>query len=634
MGGAAWQRGVLKKVEAIHFILLAGLIHGLLYVFLLPPWQHYDEPGHFEVAWLIANRPGLPSPGEYDQGMRREAAASMIEHGFFKDLNLQPNLLDQNAPIWIGISQTDNPPLYYWIAALPLRLVRTSDITFQLYLCRFISLLFYLLTILAAYGALTELTPADNPVRWLIPVTLVLLPGFTELMTAVNSDVGAVAFFSLFLWASLHMIQRGFTLTRLIAASLVAAACYWTKNTAAIALPLLAFPVLFSILRGRRQAIAWALLCTGILVSVLVIFTSGDVAYWYQPTSQTTATRAASPQAPLGSYAFQLDASSGAQTDNLIQLLSSSQVQKLRGKTVTFGYWIWVNQPVKLPSPLIKDDQQVYSESIEATPKPAFHAFAVKIAGNTYHLQIVLKAPVEPGIVIYLDGLVLVKGDFTQSGTPVMLDDGGQRGTWGGKSFVNPIRNASAEQAWPRPRALIQSLINKISPLRPNMVLASLADWQNSRWYYRTTAKQLLQTFWGQFGWGHIPLSRNTYIALSILTALGVCGGLVRFWRSRKSIAWGAFALLAAAVLWIWGAALVRGIHSITGDVFIPSARYAFPAIIPTLWVLCAGWAELPRLFERWLRIPAWMKIAVFLESFLLLDILSIWTIARYYGKL
>jgi hypothetical protein len=42
----------------------------------------------------------------------------------------------------------------------------------------------------------------------------------------------------------------------------------------------------------------------------------------------------------------------------------------------------------------------------------------------------------------------------------------------------------------------------------------------------------------------------------------------------------------------------------------------------------------LPRLFERWLRIPAWMKIAFFLESFLLLDILSLWTIARYYGKL
>src|SRR3989304_2517440 len=125
MGSATRQRGVLKKVGAIYIILIAGLFHGLLYVFLVPPWQHYDEPGHFEFAWLIANRPGWPSPGEYDQDMRREVAASMIEHNFFVDITLRPDLLDQYSPIWIGISQTDNPPIYYWFTALPLRLVQT-----------------------------------------------------------------------------------------------------------------------------------------------------------------------------------------------------------------------------------------------------------------------------------------------------------------------------------------------------------------------------------------------------------------------------------------------------------------------------------------------------------------------------
>jgi hypothetical protein len=634
VGGAARQRGVLKKVGAIHLILLAGLIHGLLYVLLLPPWQHYDEPGHFEFAWLIANRPGLPSAGEYDQGMRREVAASMVEHSFFKDLNIQPNLLDQYTPIWIGISQTDNPPIYYWITSLPLRLVPTSDITFQLYLCRLVSLVFYLLTILAAYGVLSELTAPGNPARWLIPATLVLLPGFTDLMTAVNSDVGAVAFFSLFLWACLRMIQRGFKLTRLVTTGLLAAACFWTKNTAAIALPLLVIPILFSLLRERRQWIAWILLGVGIPIGIFFVFTSGDVAFWYQPIPQNTPTRVASTQAPLGSFVFQIDASSGVMSNNLIQLLSSSQVERFRGQKVTLGYWIWANQPVKFHSPLLRSDQQTYSTSVEITTIPTFHTYTTKIAGNTRHLQIVLDAPSKPGLFIYLDGLVLMKGDYSQRGKPAMSDAGAQHGIWAGKSFVNPIRNASAEQDWPHPRTLVQNLLSKVSPLQPNMVLASLADWQNSRWYYRTTAKQLVRTFWGQFGWGHIRLSRNIYIGLSILTVIGALGGLVRFWRNRTNIPWAAFALLAVAVLGIWGAALVRGIHSIAGSVFIPSARYAYPAIIPTVWLLCAGWAEWPRLFERWLRIPRWVKIAVFLASFLLLDMLSIWTIARFYGKL
>jgi hypothetical protein len=610
------------------------MIHGLLYVFLLPPWQHYDEPGHFEFAWLIANRPGLPSASEYDQGMRREVAASMVEHGFFKDLSIRPDLLAQDTPIWIGFTQTADPPIYYWITALPLRLVPTSDIVFQLYLCRLVSLLFYLLTILAAYGVLSELTTPDHPARWLIPATLALLPGFTDLMTAVNSDVGAVAFFSLFLWSSLRMMQRGFKLTRLVTVCLLAAACFWTKNTAAIALPLLVFPVVFSLLRERRQSIAWTLLGACIPIGIFIIFTSGDVAFWYQPDSQSAPTRLASAQAPLGSHVFQLGASPGAKTNDLIQLLSSSQVQRLRGKTVTFGYWIWANQPVKFHSPLLRGDQQTYSESIDITPDPTFHTFTAKIAGSTRHLQIVLDAPTAPGIFIYLDGLVLLKGDFTQRGKPVISDAGGQRGTWAGKSYENPIRNASAEQDWPRPRTLIQNLLSKISPLQPNMVLASLADWQNSRWYYRTTAKQLLRTFWGQFGWGHIRLSRNAYIGFSILTVLGALGGLVGFWRNRTRIPWAAFTFMAIAVLGIWGSALVRGIYSIAGSVFIPSARYAYPAIIPTVWVLCAGWVEWPRLFERWLRIPKWAKFAVLLALFLLLDALSIWTIARFYGKL
>jgi hypothetical protein len=621
----------LKKVKTIHIILLAGLVHGLLYVFLIPPWQHYDEPGHFEYAWLIANRPGMPSSGEYDQGMRREVSASMVEHGFFQDLSIQPDLIAQNLPVWIGFSQTDDPPIYYWIAALPLRLVQTSDITFQLYLCRLISLIFFLVSILAAFGVISELTQPGNPARWLIPATLVLLPGITDLMTAVNNDGGAVMFFSLFLWAGVRMINRGFHLTRLVAVSLLALACYWTKNTAAIAMPLLVFPLLFSIFPKRRQKIAWLAIGMGILVSIMIFFTSGDVAYWYQSTSQPAPTRMATTQAPVGGYVFQTNTPSRGEPNNLIQLLSSSQVQEFRGKKVTLGYWIWANQPIQFHSPVLKSDSQSYSEPVEVTQTPTFHVYLAKITRNTRHLQVVLEAPTKPGVVIFLDGIVLLRGDFTSRGKPVFSDIFAQRGTWDGIPFVNPIRNASAENDWPRPRMLVQSLLRKISPLQPNMVLASLADWQNSRWYYRTTIKQLLRTFWGQFGWGHIRLSRNVYIMLSILTTLGVIGSLVRLWRNRIGIAWPILAFLGAAILGIWGAALVRGILSIAGAVFIPSARYAYPVIVPTIGVLCLGWAEWPHLVQRWIPLPAKTKITIYIILFLLFDLLSIWTIARFY---
>jgi hypothetical protein len=39
--------------------MTAGLINGLLHTFMVPPWQHYDEPGNFEYAWTDRQSPRL-----------------------------------------------------------------------------------------------------------------------------------------------------------------------------------------------------------------------------------------------------------------------------------------------------------------------------------------------------------------------------------------------------------------------------------------------------------------------------------------------------------------------------------------------------------------------------------------------
>ncbi len=82
----------IKEHQVLALMLLLASLIGIAFVFIVPPWQHYDEPTQFEYAWLIANRPGLPGVGESDQALRRDIAASMIEHGFFRDLEFTPNL--------------------------------------------------------------------------------------------------------------------------------------------------------------------------------------------------------------------------------------------------------------------------------------------------------------------------------------------------------------------------------------------------------------------------------------------------------------------------------------------------------------------------------------------------------------
>ena len=139
-----------KPPKLLVVILILGLVHGLTYVFLVLPWQHYDEPSHFEYVWLVANRPGLPQPYDYDPEMRREVAASMLEHGFYRDLGYRPNLNDE--VIGIGYAQLGDPPLYYLLASLPVRLMDGQDVTLQLYAARLVSLCLYLVVILISWS--------------------------------------------------------------------------------------------------------------------------------------------------------------------------------------------------------------------------------------------------------------------------------------------------------------------------------------------------------------------------------------------------------------------------------------------------------------------------------------------------
>ena len=80
---------LIREHKVLIIVLLVGFLNGLAYVLLMPAWQHYDEPNHFEYAWLIAHRESLPEQVDYDQEMRRATAISMIEHNFLQTEKLK-----------------------------------------------------------------------------------------------------------------------------------------------------------------------------------------------------------------------------------------------------------------------------------------------------------------------------------------------------------------------------------------------------------------------------------------------------------------------------------------------------------------------------------------------------------------
>lgn len=614
-------------------IILMGAIHSLIYVFLIPPWQHYDEPTHFEHAWLIVNRSGLPEPGDYDLYMRREVAASMVEHGFYEGLGPPPNLLAQK-PIYLGYSELRHPPLYYALVSLPLHVMPHADFALQLSASRMVSWILYMLTLWISYRVACKLS-VPFLLRVSVPGFVAILPAFTDLMSSVNNDVGAVVAFSLFLLASVHLLVEGFSVRRMIWVIGAAILCFFTKNTVAPAVLLLPFAVFIRLCVTRGNTLWCLMIMVGfILISLVGTLSWGDAAYWYRGihgTYQRKNTRCTDCEAPIGESALHL--ASGASRE-LIQYLPKETVSALQGETITWGGWVWAEQKVEVKGPVVYDGVQKSGERLHIDVVPSFFTQTTAISENADRLSVELtldSTDENAGTDVYYDGLFLVAGEWLTAETPIFDQSVAETGIWGDKRFTNYLRNGSAEKAWPRVRPWVEEHAGAVLPwpYSAAVFLASVLDWQRTGWLYGRVSWNLIETFWARFAWGHIGLADPFYWFAGILTVLGVAGGLTAIIKddALKSIqrkrAW-LFLFLSGLLIWL--SSLMR-FHPVLGvRPFIPAARYVYPAIIPTALVLVQGWGGLWE-SKKW----RMRMIGVGLGLILLLAMASLYTIVDFY---
>ena len=638
-----------KGYSSLLIALLVGLVNGLIFLVLIPPWQHYDEPNHFEYAWLIAKRGGISTPDEYSRSMRLAVAESMIHNGFFRGMNYTPDLNPAAGPVWIGpISQLNNPPLYYDIVSLPLSFLRGRAIEIQLMAGRLVSFLFYLVTILVAWGVMVELTPPGNMLRLLVPATIAFLPGFTDAMTALNNDSAAVVLVSLCLWGCVRMVRRGISLVNFFWCLSTSILSLLAKETAFIAIPMFLAACVLSVFQGTYRRIGWAMLAGGVIVAGLMVFSWGDSAGWYRSTSQKSFIREENPHAVDGKYVFRLDASEAntpAWVPALFQPVLVVQPKQNSEVTYTLGAWMWADRQTRARMPIIGDGNNLHTQVVDIGVEPSFHAYTATVpTDNGARLWVSLDpTPDDPGSKIYYDGLILVEGLKPIHEIPQFDPEGGKAGIWGGSPIKNLLRNPSAERAGLRVNPWLDDLGARFLPdhIRPSVLVSYALDWRGAGWQYRLTLDRLLRTFWAQFGWGHVELLGNKpYRPFLILSLLGIIGAL--FWLVRRLIIkqelpWDAIVIFATLLVGTWAGAMSRGaIYLGVTRLYIPVARYAYPAIIPTITLLSIGWREL---LSVPLRLPSWRKytpqitITVWFLVFAAIDIYSIVSILDYYGK-
>lgn len=668
-----------SRLGWFRIIALVGLVHGLIYVLIVPPWEHYDEPGHFEYAWLAANRPGWPQVGDYDRPMQEKLIESMNRTGFYEGRMDPPNPadFDPQENLYPAYSQVGDPFFYYLLVSLPLRLLKNASFETQLIAGRLVSVAFLLLTLWAAYQMMLELTPPGSSLRWMVPLFLALFPGLVEFMSGLSNVAAAIGLVSVWLWLGVRLIRLGPNWKALLALLALTGLCYETQKTAWVVLPLLPLVLGLTFLRRRRWLLAPLGIAILLALGLSAFSAQGDPRYWIRRVNQVEDLRVVQawntrpedqinvmaeksglepPQTGLEIASLPLDdwqGSFGPIDSGVYQLLPFDANKKLLGQEVSLGMWVWAQQPTRIIGPglngLCRDgDHWLGFETWEIRRRPRFYSLHLTLPDDpSCRFQIWLRPLLtseQTATMVYYSGVTLVKGARPLDREPEFTAADGSTGRWGW-AFENLARNSFAWEGWPRAFPWAEEWLMKVGGVTPSTLPSMASLWMDpdaTSWYVRGTTSMLFKSFWGVFGWGQIELAKlpglpfDAYAVLLVVSLLGLAGCVAWLVRCRRSIPWEIVIFLALAVLTNLALTYFYGLITMGGALryraYIPVARYVYPVVIVWVGVLLAGWQEVwGQGVQRW-HIFSFSGRIAFVLLITLFDIYSLYSMVVYYS--
>lgn len=195
-------------------LLLLTAFRGVLYIVFIPPWQSPDEPTHFEYAQVLASggnlfrpRPDLDLQGRIIRSLDRFQFWRLV---FVEAPDPLPETFSKTPFLHTAPSQLHkNPPLYYLIASIFLRLDPDQPLLSGMYQLRVLSLLLTLLTIAVVFAAAREFAPEQPFFCLVVAVFAAFLPQFMVVGTSVSPDPLVNLLGSLMIWGALRSLREG-----------------------------------------------------------------------------------------------------------------------------------------------------------------------------------------------------------------------------------------------------------------------------------------------------------------------------------------------------------------------------------------------------------------------------------------
>jgi len=270
-------------------ILIAACSHYLLVSVIIPPWEGQDEPMHYEYVEVV--RSGyLPSftllrherwwnavPRPVFVAIETAILTSMKEFRFWQINELatpdQPILF---SAIFPGATALNQAPLYYLICAGVVSLFPVTSVISGMYICRLISLVFWLGTVYLTIKLAREYLGPGNPMSILPPILVIILPVPAMNACVVNNDSLAIFLATTIIYVMVKALKRGARLQDMFVVMVLSLLSLWTKRTTlSLIILILVFSVLsFIKLRGVSYLIKGAAIVVPLMLLTVFILMS------------------------------------------------------------------------------------------------------------------------------------------------------------------------------------------------------------------------------------------------------------------------------------------------------------------------------------------------------------------------
>jgi len=269
-------------------ILTASLLLGIIYIYIIPPWQSPDEPTHLEYAEVLAEGapPWAPQPRP---DLQEKIIASLDRHDYWRYVWVEkpeplPTTFRETPFLFAAATQIGkNPPFYYLLASWILRLSPSLSVEGELYRLRIISLIFSVLTVGVVWACAAEIFGSSSPICPAAAGITALLPQFMVIGTSVSPDPAVNLLGGVTIWLILRLQRRGFTLSRILILLLCYGIGLLVNYKFLILLPVLPGVVFIHLCFNPHRIISLKklVLWSGGIGAILLLAYSGLV--WYFP---------------------------------------------------------------------------------------------------------------------------------------------------------------------------------------------------------------------------------------------------------------------------------------------------------------------------------------------------------------